>query len=209
MRSKPILSSVVSALERQMAVNQFLLAEINRLRHLLSGEPPLTLPAEAQLIDGAPVTIAPIQANQVVDCPAQTGPVSNPGTTAAQSPDSSASAPQRETCYAQALSPFEQGQWYGCDDFDLKPDEADYIFVKTGDGTADFMINPASANELMRPTRRNEWSRVVKVNGEIPTITGGQTYHINIVRYGKAECNNDFWVITEPAEISVSVTEQQ
>lgn len=209
MRSKPILSPVVSALERQMAVNQFLLDEINRLRAQMGEEQPLSLPAEAQLIDGTPVAVAPVKATEVVDCPRQTASVSNPVTPAAPSPTPGASAPQRETCYAQALTPIEQGLGLCCDAFDLMSDEGDYIFVKAGDGTADFMINPASANDLLRPTRRNEWSRVVKVSGEIPAITGGQTYHINIVRYGKAECNNDFWVITEPAEISVSVTEQQ
>lgn len=219
MRNKPLLHPVVAALERQEAINRYLLEQINLLRGDMGYEP-LNLDYVIGVVDG--------QGNGQFHNSSTAGNI-NSATVSSSEDTSKSHLPQKEhtpqpvdihslekenVCdenlkgvkrYAETLEAVDGGLELGCDDYYLTDEENEYIFEVSG-GKADFYLNPAKADSLLRRSQRSSWSNVANIeSGPIPELMENQKYEIKIQSPGKASLIDGYWIIETPVSILISV----
>lgn len=197
MRNKPLFKPVVEAIERQEAVNRFLLDQINELRagFGLESISPSTI---LGVIDGND-NLKDNPANDIGNLnPTPPVPIPNP-------------LPKENTSirkYSESLMATSVGLGLYCDDYDLMDGEDAYVF-DNGSDVGEFTLNPHFAHELLKKSRRVEWEKVVKCEPEeIPDLTEGKKYVMDVVKPGKTRLIDGCWVIMEPAEIRITLGEK-
>ena len=219
MRNKPLLHPVVAALERQEAINRYLLEQINVLR-VDMGYDHLSMDYVTGVIDGQSIGQSPVssEVRNVNPAPSKASRESSQP----QSQHTQPSAQHIETPilekevepsgnikgvkkYAEALEDVDGGLELGCDDFNLTEEEGEYVFEVDGE-KADFYINPAKADSLMRVSQRSSWANVAKIeSGPIPELNDNQKYEIKIQTPGAASLVDGYWIIETPVSILISV----
>lgn len=224
MRTKPLLHPVVAALERQEAINRYLLEQINQLRKDM-GYDPLSAEYVSGIIDGGntstsldsggcqkvdsqigkhTIEISKMEQEQAALQTKYISPQQTPPSDTikeAKQPESS----NIEKKYAETLEAVDGGLELGCDDYYLSDEESEYVFEVKED-TANFYLNPAKADVLLRMAQRSSWAKVTKIeSGAIPELGSNQKYEIEILSPGIAKLVDEYWIIETPVTIAISV----
>lgn len=214
MRSKPLLSPVVAAFERQQIVNLYLLEQLNVLRQEL-GYPPLEEHAIFDIIDGNSGSTSVTQTKRyakpetdeinVNDSDIKVLEVSQ---NKQDSEESSQPKIEGKIQYAEALLCIDDGLGFGCDEYDLMDDEEAYVFglMTSENGVFIPNPNPKFSERLLSVSNRGDLEKVVEIVDSVAMDANSKVkYGIKIIKPGETKLINGVWTIQTPAKIKIII----